>query len=127
MAEVLHFSPDGDKIACGERVFLCDEYTDEPRYVDCRRCRRTKMFRNYDPTKYNVDVWDHEGDIVAHERRGSYEEALAFEAPYEDDPTVTVVIEQIARRAVDLLRIGEPVASRWSGSASSVDTDRSLP
>jgi hypothetical protein len=69
MGTVLHFMPDdAEKPACGARVYLCNEYTDDRRYVDCARCKKTKLFGGYDPTRFDVDVWNYDGDVVHHER-----------------------------------------------------------
>lgn len=94
MANVLHFMPEGaTTAACGAQVFLCDDYTDTPEYVDCKRCRRTKAFANYDPARFNVDIWNHEGDVVRWFKRLTADEVEEVRTEYEDDPTVSVEVE----------------------------------
>lgn len=94
MTEVLHFAVDGGPAACGAPIYLCSEYTDEPKFVDCKRCRRTKQFRNYDPTRFNVDVWNHEGDVVRWFKSVTADEVDEIRREYEDDPTVSVAVEE---------------------------------
>jgi ribosomal protein S27AE len=95
MGIVLHFMPeDVDKPACGAQVFLCSDYTDDRRYVDCGRCKRTKMFKTYDPTRYDVDVWNDEGDVIRWFRRVNAAEVDSIRREYEDNPTVSVVAEE---------------------------------
>lgn len=96
MASVLHFMSDRmERPACGAQVFLCDEYTDDVRYVDCGRCKRTKAFRDFDPTRYRVDVWNHEGDVVDSERSATADEVDAIRERYANDPGLSVVAEEI--------------------------------
>src|SRR5579872_5032834 len=62
---VLHFMSDQmQRSACGAKVFLCSDYTDDPRYVDCKRCQRATSFKEYDPQRFDVDIWNHEGDVI---------------------------------------------------------------
>lgn len=93
MGKVLHFaSGDDGNAACGAQVFLCNEYTDDRRYVDCGRCKRTKQFASYDPARYDVDVWNHEGDVIRWFRRVTAAEVDDISKEYEDHPTVSVVV-----------------------------------
>jgi hypothetical protein len=95
MANVMHFMPEGwEKAACGAAVFLCADYTDAPEDVDCRRCRRTKAFKNYDPTRFDVDVWNHDGDVVRWFKRVTAEEVEEIRQRFEDDPLLSVVVEE---------------------------------
>lgn len=95
VSEVIHFMPDeDDRVACGARVFLCSDYTDEPRHVDCGRCKRTKRFRDFDPVRYDVDVWNHEGDVIDFARRVTAERADEMREQYADDPLASVVVEE---------------------------------
>ena len=95
MANVLHFVPEGsDEPVCGTRVFLCAEYTDNREHVDCKRCRRTKLFKNYDPIRYDVDVWGPEGDVIDGLQRGSQEEVDEIRERYADEPHLDVVVKQ---------------------------------
>jgi hypothetical protein len=97
MANVLHFMPDeADKPACGAKVFLCNEYTDNRRYVDCGRCKRTKLFGNYDPARFDVDVWNHEGDVIRWFRSVTADEVESIRKDYEDNPTAQVVVTDAA-------------------------------
>lgn len=99
MAGVMHFfapdDSDSDRVACGLRALFCEDYTDERRYVECKRCRRTKMFTDYDPTRFDVDAWDHEGDIVDHLQRVTFDEAQEFKERYADNPMIDVVVNEI--------------------------------
>lgn len=98
MANVLHFATDDmPKAACGAQLFLCDDYTDEQRYVDCKRCKATKLFRDYDPTRFDVDVWNHEGDVVRWFRSVTADEVEDIRKEYDDDPSLSVVAEEISR------------------------------
>lgn len=44
--------------------------------------------------RYDVDVWDHEGNVVRHLRDATYEEAEELREEYADDPFHAVVIEE---------------------------------
>jgi hypothetical protein len=93
MASVRHFMVDGDdKAACGARIFLCEDSTDDRRYVDCGRCRKTKGFINYDPTRYDVEVWNHKGDVIRWFRSVKANKVDEIRREYEDDPTATLVV-----------------------------------
>ena len=93
MANVLHFAIDGAATAaCGQLIILCEDYTDDKRYVDCGRCKRTKQFANYDPTRYDVDVWNHDGDVIRWFRQVTAEDVDDIRKEYEDNPTVDVVV-----------------------------------
>lgn len=95
MANVLHFMPEGaTQAVCGAAVFLCNDYTDTPEHVDCKRCRRTRAFSNYDPTRFNVDVWNDEGDVVRWFKRVTAAEVEDIRFQYRDDPTLSVVVEE---------------------------------
>lgn len=93
MARALHFMPEGaERVACGEKnVFLCEDYTDDRDAVDCGKCKRTKIFKGYDPTRYDVDVWNHEGDVIRWFKRLTVDEVDGVRREYEDNPTVDVV------------------------------------
>jgi hypothetical protein len=93
MATVLHFATgEPDKAACGARIILCSDYTDDRRYVDCGRCKRTKQFAGYDPSRFNVDVWNSEGDVVDW-CRGITAEALEdIREKYADEPGLMVEV-----------------------------------
>lgn len=96
MAQVLHFQSDRmDRPACGAQVFLCSDYTDDPRYVDCGRCKRSKAFRDFDPTRYRVDVWDMEGDVIDHLESATADEVEAMRERYADEPGLSVVADEI--------------------------------
>lgn len=92
----LHFQSDRmDAPACGVQCFLCDETTDDPRYVECGRCKRTKTFKNFDPIRYRVDVWTHEGDVIDGSRSATVDEVAEFRERYADRPDLSVVAEEI--------------------------------
>ena len=92
MASVLHFALEGtDQAVCGARTFLCNECTDDRRYVDCKRCKKTKAFIVYDQTRFDVDVWNHEGDVIRWFRRVTADKVDGIRKEYEDNQTVTVV------------------------------------
>lgn len=96
-ANALHFMPeDAEKVACGATVFLCSEYTDEREHVDCGRCKRTKVFINYDPMRFDVDVWNFEGDVVRWFRRVTADEVDSIREEYADNPTVEVVVTEVS-------------------------------
>lgn len=98
MASVLHFMPEGsdsDRAVCGARVFLCNDYTDEQHYVDCKRCRRTKAFIEHNPRRFDVDVWNVEGKIVQYRRRATAKEADEMSKEFADDPTLDVVVHEL--------------------------------
>lgn len=95
MATALHFSSDGERAACGARVFLCSDYTDRRDHVDCGRCKRTKQFANYDPSRFNVDIWNHEGDVIRWFKSVTAEEVGNIMWEYEDNPTVFVDVQEI--------------------------------
>lgn len=44
--------------------------------------------------RYEVTVWDHEGDIVKKLWDATHEEAEEVREQYEDDPFKTVVVEE---------------------------------
>lgn len=93
MGAVLHFMSDRmEAPACGAKVFLCSDYTDDPRHVDCRRCRSTVAFREFDPDRYDVDIWNHEGDVIRWFRRVTSEDVDNIRREYEDDPTVAIAV-----------------------------------
>src|SRR5690349_10280656 len=93
MGKVLHFSAaDDGNAACGAQVFLCSDYTDDRRHVDCGRCKRTKQFASYDPSRYDVDVWNHKGDVIRWFRRVTADEVEGIRKEYEDNPTASVVV-----------------------------------
>lgn len=95
MANVLHFMPEGaSKTACGAPVILCEDYTDIPAHVDCKRCRHTRIFTNYDQTRFNVDVWNHEGDVVRWFKRVTAAEVEDIRFNYQDEPSLSVVVEE---------------------------------
>ena len=97
MGSVLHFAIDGaDKAACGARMFLCSDYTDDRRHVDCARCKRTKQFTGYDPARFDVDVWNHKGDVIRWFRRVTTAEVEDIRNEYEDNPTASVVVTDAA-------------------------------
>lgn len=96
MGNVLHFNPNADATAvCGQRVFLCDDYTDVPDNVDCGRCKRTRAFMDYDPRRFNIDVWDHEGNVVRWLKHCTAEDVEMIKKEYADIPTVSVVVAEI--------------------------------
>jgi hypothetical protein len=96
MASVRHFTTNVSEFAaCGVRVFLCEDYTDEKQYVDCARCKRTKVFATYDPTRYDVDVWNHEGDVIRWFRRVTAAEVDGIREEYSDNPTASIVITEV--------------------------------
>lgn len=96
MATVLHFATDdAERAACGARIFLCD-YTDDRRYVDCGRCKRTKQFACYDPARFDVDVWNCEGNVIRWFRSVTADEVDGIRKEYEDNPTVSVVVTDAA-------------------------------
>lgn len=43
---------------------------------------------------YDVDCWNPEGDIVAHHRGVTWEEVEEIRSRYEDEPWITVVVEE---------------------------------
>lgn len=95
MGAVLHFMSDRMEVpACGAQVFLCSDYTDDARYVDCKRCRRTAAFKGFDPTRYDVDIWNHEGDVIRWFRRVTSDEVDDIRRQYEDNPTVTIAVTE---------------------------------
>lgn len=47
-----------------------------------------------DDERYEVTVWDHEGDIVKKLWEATYEEAEEVREQYEDEPLLTVVVER---------------------------------
>lgn len=96
MANVLHFAVDGGPVACGAQVFLCDDYTDDQRYVDCKRCRKTKAFINYDPRRFDVDVWNHEGDVIRWFKRVTADEVDDIRREYEGEPGLEVVATEVS-------------------------------
>lgn len=97
MADVLHFASDNTgKVACGARIFLCSDYTDDRRHVECGRCKRTKQFKGYDPSRFNVDVWNHEGDVIRWFRRVTADEVEGIRKEYADNPTASVVVTDTA-------------------------------
>lgn len=97
MADVLHFATHGaEKAACGTRIFLCSDYTDDRRYVDCGRCKRTTWFANYDPDRFDVDVWNHEGDVIRWFRCVTASEVDGIRKEYADNPTASVVVTEAA-------------------------------
>lgn len=99
MRRALHFATDGaDKASCGARVFLCSDYTDDRRHVDCSRCKSTRQFRLYDPARYDVDVWNHEGDVVRSLRDATATEVEAIRDEYDGNPTASVVVTDAAPR-----------------------------
>lgn len=93
MASVVHFSVDGEIVACGARVYLCEDYTSDRHHVDCKRCRRTTWFKTFDPTRYNVDVWNHEGDVIDHERSVTADEVDDIRERYAGDPVDVIATE----------------------------------
>lgn len=91
-ARVLHFMPeDAERAACGAKVFVCDDYTDNRGAVDCGRCKWTKQFKNYDPTRFDVDVWNSRGDVIRWFRRVTADDVDDIRKEYEDNPTVSIV------------------------------------
>lgn len=93
---VLHFNPKDDATAvCGTRVFLVEDYTDNPDHVECGRCKRTNAFLTYDPRRYNVDVWDEEGDVIRWMKNVTADDVAAMQKEYADNPTVHVVVQEI--------------------------------
>lgn len=96
MSKVLHFNPKDDATAvCGTRTYLVEEYTDNPHHVECGRCKRTKAFIEYDPRRFNVDVWNHEGEIIRWIRYVTADDVEMMKKEYADNPTVEVVVEEI--------------------------------
>lgn len=96
MGTALHFNPNDDATAvCGTRVFVVDAYTDNPHHVECGRCKRTKAFLEYDPRRFNVDVWNWEGDVVRWFKSVTADDVANIEKEYADNPTVQVVVEEI--------------------------------
>lgn len=94
MGAVLHFMSDRmETPACGTKVFLCSDYTDDQHVVDCTRCKRTKAFRDHDPRRFRVDVWTHEGDVVDGAREATADEVDEFRDLYE--PELSVTAEEI--------------------------------
>jgi hypothetical protein len=97
MRGVLHFATgDVDKAACGARIFLCEDYTDDRRHVDCSRCKRTRRYRFYDPARYDVDVWNHDGYVIRWFRSVTADEVDGIRKEYEDNPTASVVVTETA-------------------------------
>lgn len=95
MGAVTHFMSDRmEAAACGAQVFLCSDYTDDPRHVDCKRRRRTAAFTGFDPTRYDVDIWNHEGDVIRWFRRVTSNEVDDIRREYEDNPTVTIAVTE---------------------------------
>jgi hypothetical protein len=95
MTGVLHFVAaigESDRAACGERIFLCNDATDDRRHVDCGRCKRTKAFATHDPRRFDVDVWDHEGDVIRWFRSVSADEVESIRKEYADNPSVSVEV-----------------------------------
>lgn len=91
MRRVLHFGmDDAAKAACGAQIVLCDDCTDDRRHVDCGRCKRTKQFTSYDPARYDVDVWNHEGDVIRSARGLTASEADSIREEFEGDASVVV-------------------------------------
>lgn len=95
MAGVLHFANgDSGRAACGAQIFLCSDYSDDRRHVDCGRCKRTKQFIGYDAARFDVDVWNHEGDVIRWWRRVTAEEVEGIRGEYADNPTVSVEVSE---------------------------------
>lgn len=44
--------------------------------------------------RYNVSVWNHEGDVVKTLWNATYEEAEGVQEQYDDDPLHVVVVEE---------------------------------
>lgn len=96
MSSILHFANDGDgKAACGTKIILCDDYTDDQHHVECGRCKKTKAFINYDPRRFNVDVWTWEGDVVRSAKATTADDVEHIKNLYADNPTVQVVVEEL--------------------------------
>lgn len=47
-----------------------------------------------DEPLYNVDIWNHMGDVVKHYRDQTAEEVDAIREQYEDEPWLDVVAEE---------------------------------
>lgn len=47
-----------------------------------------------DNDRFEVTVWNHEGDIVRKEWEATYDEAEAIREEYADDPLLTVVVDE---------------------------------
>ncbi|WLA80326.1 hypothetical protein [Bradyrhizobium elkanii] len=43
---------------------------------------------------YNVDIWNHEGDVVKHFRDLTADEVDEIRDQYEDEPWLSVVVEE---------------------------------
>jgi len=81
--------------ACGAKVFLCSDYTDDPRYVDCKRCQRATSFKEYDPQRFDVDIWNHEGDVIRWFRSVTADELDGIRAEYADNPSVSLSVRDL--------------------------------
>ena len=76
--------------------------------VECARCATLNGWKKRQPTKcrhcglkfefscdrFDVDVWNHEGEVVRHLRDVTWDEAEEIQDEYSDDPLLTVVVEQ---------------------------------
>lgn len=85
---------DACDLAVGEDDY--DDYTDDRRHVDCARCKRTRQFRFYDASRYDVDVWNQEGDVVRWFRRVTGDEVESIRKEFDDNPSVSVVVTDAA-------------------------------
>lgn len=93
MVSLLHFAPgDAERAACGARIFLCEDYTDDRRHVECLRCKKTKLFAGYDPERFDVDIWNHEGDVIRWFRKVNADEVEDIRKEYADNPSVSVAV-----------------------------------
>lgn len=54
---------------------------------------RKQKHKTDDDERYEVTVWDHEGNVVKKLWNASYEESEEVRTQYEDDPLKTVVAE----------------------------------
>lgn len=57
--------------------------------------RKSRKKKEEDQERFEVTVWDHEGDIIRKLWEATYEEAEEIREYYEDDPLKTVVVEPL--------------------------------
>jgi tRNA(Ile2) C34 agmatinyltransferase TiaS len=94
-SRVVHFLPDDDDVtACGAKVFLCEEFTENPQHVECGNCKRTKRFKDYDPRRFDVTIWDWEGNELNYHPNVGIEKVEAIQAEHRESPELSVVVAQ---------------------------------
>lgn len=56
--------------------------------------RKPKSTYVEDEPLFNVDIWNHEGDVVKHFREITADEVDEIRDQYEDEPWLDVVVEE---------------------------------